>query len=236
MPVTVDLWLTSTEAWLHCQDALTTSLSQSECARRDRLVDPRIGLRFALGRGLLRAVLANRLGIDPAAVEFEIGEAGKPRLAASANLQFNVSASQGRLAIALCTSCEIGVDVECHRTVSDEMLRAPSILSESERTVLAGLPAEARAGTFLRWWTRKEAVAKADGNGVGLGLRKIDAGSPAYAAETRLIHAEGRPFLVCDSDQVDGAYCSVAAATSSQHPQTISIHYGDCAQIVTPWS
>jgi len=235
MPVAVDLWLTSTEAWLHRQDALIVTLSQSERERRDRLLDPRIGLRFALGRGLLRAVLASRLGIDPAAVQFEIGTLGKPRLASSAGgreLRFNVSASQDCLAIALSTDCEVGVDVECHRTVSAEILRSRSVLSNGEREHLAGLPAEERAATFLRWWTRKEAIAKADGRGVGIGLHHIDVGPPAYEAKTRAVHVGGRSFLVCDSERIEGATCAVAAATSPHQIPTAFVRHVDYAPAI----
>jgi hypothetical protein len=45
---------------------------------------------------------------------------------------------------------------------------SPAVLSPAERAMLEGLPEQDRPLRFIEVWTRKEALAKCDGRGLGL--------------------------------------------------------------------
>jgi 4'-phosphopantetheinyl transferase len=151
-------------------ESLAELLSTEEQARAQRLLFNRNRRQFIATRGLLRRLLGERLGVDPARIEFAYDEHGKPRLAApDSGLRFNVSHSDGLAAFAFCEGREVGVDVEAMR---DDLA--------AERIARRYLPAEAadridrsagadRVREFFRAWVRQEAYAK----GRGEGLRAI---------------------------------------------------------------
>jgi hypothetical protein len=68
----------------------------------------------------------------------------------------------------------VGVDVERIREVSDVLGIADAHFSAVERRRLRSLPPAERRAAFIRCWTRKEAVLKASGEGLGLRLDSFD--------------------------------------------------------------
>src|ERR1700730_16298502 len=73
-----------------------SSLSQDERDRAARFHFERDKRRYERRRCLLRVLLARYLCSEPAAVPFRYGPQGKPELAESSELQFNLSHSNGR--------------------------------------------------------------------------------------------------------------------------------------------
>jgi phosphopantetheine--protein transferase-like protein len=67
----------------------------------------------------------------------------------------------------------VGVDLECRRTVAAVESLSLRCFSPTEHRVLMNVPQALREETFLRLWTRKEAVLKARGDGLS-GLQSID--------------------------------------------------------------
>ena len=74
-------------------------LSPDEIERAERFRFEVHRERFIRGRGMMRALLARRLGGHPSSLVFALGEKGKPHLVGSA-LGFNLSHSEGRAAFA----------------------------------------------------------------------------------------------------------------------------------------
>ena len=74
--------------------ALGSWLDPGEGQRADRFRFQRHRDRFVAGRGQMREVLAGYLGVEPQAVVFEYGPAGKPRVAGEGALRFNLSHSE----------------------------------------------------------------------------------------------------------------------------------------------
>ena len=71
-------------------------LSPAEEQRAARFARQELGRRWALARGILRALLARYTGLDPRALEFREGPHGKPALAGTQpSLRFNLSHSGG---------------------------------------------------------------------------------------------------------------------------------------------
>jgi 4'-phosphopantetheinyl transferase len=130
---------------------------------------------FVAARRLLRRLLAAATSDDPRRVAFTFGAAGKPRMDPACGVEFNVSHSRGLVVVAISRVGTVGVDVEYidqsfaagselldiarENYLREEILSGEQALSDSERLLW-----------FYGAWTRKEAVAKADGRGIASDL------------------------------------------------------------------
>ena len=162
--------------------------------------------------GLVRAALATRLGIDPAAVAIEVPASGKPRLAAGhggPDVRFNLSHSGDLAVVALADGHEVGVDVEARDRRRDVDRLAPRVLGDDERAALDATPPGDRLRTFLDAWTRKEAILKAAGEGVhARPLTDVRVSlEPGARFEAAL---DDRRFTVADLDMARGFSGAIA--------------------------
>jgi 4'-phosphopantetheinyl transferase len=156
------------------EEDLLDAEEKDRAARFVRAADSR---RFIRAHAALRVFLARSLGLDPRDVRYETTEHGKPRLAAglaASGLEFNLSHSHEIAVVAATRAGVLGVDVERERELPDAMDIAQKYFSPDERRDLSRLPSAERQGAFFRCWTRKEAVVKADGQGLGLPLDSFD--------------------------------------------------------------
>ena len=156
-----------------------SSLSAGELARAQRMSHPQSRGTFIQARIALRHLLGLYLGMEPAGVHFNVNPHGKPRLQGTdedEGLVFNVSHSGNRVVIGLAWNMPLGVDVEHVRGDRNLGRLAGACLAEGEIDRLQGLPPDLRPAVFYRWWTAKEALVKAIGQGVALGLRSIEVG------------------------------------------------------------
>ena len=78
--------------------------------------------------------------------------------------EFSVSISHCRTAVAVAVSPEgrVGIDVECHRKISEGLLERVCTVEEQAAVRIAKDPTMA----FLQLWTCKEAVLKMRGTGI----------------------------------------------------------------------
>lgn len=141
-------------------------LSTAERARVERLRHQRHRRRFIVARARLRQLLGLRLGIRPEAVELTCGTNGKPRLARG-GWRFSVSRCDDVALFAFSQATEIGVDVEAIRPIREADAIAAQFFSPREKAL-----------DFLYCWTRKEALAKALGDGLSLPLDRLDVLQP----------------------------------------------------------
>ena len=145
------------------------TLSSDEIARAQRFYFPEHRQRFIAGRGTLRAILGQYLGIDPKQVEFEYQPRGKPLLAAKfadQGLLFNLSHSQDLALLGVSYQHQIGVDLEYIRTMSDLEGLAKRFFSSREYEHLRLFSPQEQQQIFFRSWTCKEAYLKATGDGL----------------------------------------------------------------------
>jgi 4'-phosphopantetheinyl transferase len=165
---------------------LARHLSPPEEARAARFVRDADGDAFRVGRGRLREILARWVGSAPEALRFQEGARGKPSLMPGP--QFNLSHSGGVALLAVHSERPLGIDVEAPRPVEQGV--ADRVFSAAERADLAALPPELWQAGFLRGWTRKEAVVKALGIGLGADLEAFDVtltpGAPARVTRCAL--------------------------------------------------
>ena len=145
-------------------------------------------LSYAAAHALLRRALGSALGVAPGALLFARDALGRPRLAAPAGhaIDFNLSHTDGLVAVAISRVGRVGVDVECvecngrdrtplaalYADATLHELRAFG-LRDDEIAEIAALPEALREPHFLDGWTLREAVAKADGRGLSLPFAAI---------------------------------------------------------------
>jgi 4'-phosphopantetheinyl transferase len=168
--------------------ALHDLLSPEERAKAARFRFDRDRHRHVAARAGLRLVLASYLGCEPAAVLMQPGALGKPLLTGPGrvgSISFNLSHSGDWGLLGIGRQRHIGVDIEQHRDIPDLEEVAPSVLSEGELAALRARPPRERVSCFLQMWTRKEAVVKATGAGIGTALDEIeiDPADPARSEE-----------------------------------------------------
>ncbi len=156
-------------------------LSDPERARAARFRFEHDRRHYTVARGTLRELIAERLGLNPAAVRFQTGPHGKPSLAHPGSaLCFNVSHSGDRALIAVADGGrEVGVDLESAARLGearDLPALAARTLTPTDLARWHALPEGERAGEFLRAWTRLEAFGKATGGGLGQVLGTVSVG------------------------------------------------------------
>jgi 4'-phosphopantetheinyl transferase len=207
-------------AELHVWSAQATQfeawLGAEERHRMRRFARADLARSYVVAHGLLRWVLAQALGEAPETIAFHNGEWGKPSIVTVAGtgdpgLAFNLSHAANHVAIALATSTEVGIDVEgIDQLIPREVV--DQCASPSERQFLAELgPADTRIETHALW-TRKEALAKAAGRGLGVPFQDFSVIPRARAGVQTGIHLPLVPgaFSVMDLPLWRGCAGSVA--------------------------
>jgi phosphopantetheinyl transferase len=149
-------------------------LDAADVARTSRVVDRARSRERLAATVALRVLIGAAAGNRWSSVPFVRAAAGKPTLP-GCPCQFSLSHVDGLALIALAPSA-VGVDVERLRSVAIDGERRARIEAAA---VLAGggraLPGSKDQSSFLQAWVRLEALAKADGRGIGYILTVIGA-------------------------------------------------------------
>ncbi len=157
--------------------ALADTLSDDERARRARFVTQTLRDRYAVGRGLLRRLLAGYTGGAPEEVRFRYGHAGKPELEAPAvGLHFNIAHSDAHIALLVSRAGPVGVDIEVVKPFSGMREIARDRFEAEVAELVCALSDDALPDAFYRAWTRYEAGIKAAGLGLGAPVASAPAG------------------------------------------------------------
>jgi len=230
------VWWSSLPTDPQAAAALLDAGERARCATYARAADR---ARFAGGRALARRAVAAELGCDPHEVRLDArcavcGEAhGRPRVlgAGDGMLDLSIAHAGERVVVAVARGAGVGVDVEPIGPFEDLTGAAAGVLAPAERAVLAALPASERAAAFFGYWTRKESLLKATGQGLTVEpatlhvappdepaaliaaprpldparvhLRDLDAG-PGYAACLALLGDGDRPAVEVVTPQAWG--------------------------------
>jgi 4'-phosphopantetheinyl transferase len=143
-----------------------TRLSPDELKRAARLVSTSKRLQFKEARAAVRTILGNYSNIHPTALDFGYTPSGKPYVASLPELAFNVSHTSGLSMLVVGREMQIGVDIEAASDGIDFQRIADLHFAPTESAAIAMLPKARQATAFLIAWTRKEALAKAAGDGI----------------------------------------------------------------------
>lgn len=154
------------DTWLAQAAAM---LSGEERARLSSFAFLRDARQYAAARVLLRLALGHYLDCAPGSVVLYRDAAGKPHVAAAAEVDVSISHCDGCVAVAVARGGRVGIDVErLDRAPADYLALARQFYAEPEYRALR---LEGAGGGFVRFielWTLKEAYVKA----LGLGLAK----------------------------------------------------------------
>lgn len=171
----VEVWLARLDVGTGLTAHHAALLSTDERQRAMRFHFERDRRRYAVARGTLRTLLAKRLGVMEAEIEFNYSKHGKPRLAMPLQpVEFNVSHAHERALFALSREHPVGADIEyLARDVAYRELAA-RFFSLRETDALNRFPQSERPRAFLNGWSRKEAIAKARGTGLSASLSRLE--------------------------------------------------------------
>ncbi|MBK8816964.1 MAG: 4'-phosphopantetheinyl transferase superfamily protein [Methylococcaceae bacterium] len=86
-------------------------------------------------------------------------------------MEFNLSHTGNKIAIAVGYRCQLGIDIELCKTRSSLSALVEKCFDKVEKNYWQQLPETLKAQEFYRFWTRKEAFVKATGRGIALGLK-----------------------------------------------------------------
>jgi 4'-phosphopantetheinyl transferase len=190
-------------------------LDDEERHRASRFVRPTDCRRFVLAHVALRLFLSRCLAVEPANLSYENGVHGKPHLARGLPpLDFNLSHSGEVGLLAAARDRSVGVDVEHVRDVPDAQSIADAHFSVAEREGLRLLPPAERQAAFFYCWTRKEAVIKAGGEGLGSALDDFDV-DLAPGSVTAVKRSGDAAWLVRDLPSPPGYTAAGAVEDSS---------------------
>jgi 4'-phosphopantetheinyl transferase len=170
----IEVWRVNLRVSATTGGALAALLSPEERERMWKYHFERDRRRFAVTRGALRRLLGWYVQEPPGAVCIELDAAGKPLLGDGSNgrrVCFNVTHAEDLALICVSTYCQVGVDAERVRNIPEAAALAESCFRSGEAAfVSAPGTASQRSKRFLTCWTRKEAVMKAIGGGLRIGL------------------------------------------------------------------
>lgn len=157
-------------------------LDSGERLRATRLLHLDDRCSYIAAHTLKRLLLSALTGRKPAELEFVAEAHGKPRLAGNETIHFNLSHTSGMSVVACSRIGPVGVDVECRSLVPIEKDAAKLVLRDDELEIVEA--AADRDLAFRRFWTAKEAVAKAEGKGLCMPMRDLSAVNDVIVTST----------------------------------------------------
>lgn len=206
-PLLVEVFLVQVKPICTSEVAL---LSPAERLRLFELRSEAARNEFVSLRACLRLILAERLGGSPQSVAI-LAKPGYPPVVRDGGWYFSLSHSRTYGVVALARGGPIGVDIEADHQVQDAMAIARAVLHPSECDWVSGHSVDTRSGAFLQLWVRKEAVVKASGQGLVVGLDSWPVLTvPDQAGSSVDVELQGRVWRVRDVAGLSGHFMALA--------------------------
>lgn len=188
--------------------------------------------QFATARALLRLVLAPLVDLPPRAIELGVRcqrcgsqDHGKPQLLGSSTpASFNLTHVDGTVAVAVTTGRAVGIDVTAARDGADPRSEAlaATALAPGERAAYRRLPPDERGHAMAVWWSRKEAVLKATGDGLAVDPARVLVSDPSH------------PPALLGWDLGGGSPVSSAPAYARLHDLRRGTDHVGCVAVIGP--
>lgn len=127
----------------------------------------------------MRTVLSKYVDVPPEAWRFVTNEYGRPEIDEPKEarwLKFNLSHTNGLIALIIARDREVGVDVEDRERRGRMLAVADRYFSPSEVEALRSLPTGEQLDRFFLYWTLKESYIKARGMGLAIPLSQFSFG------------------------------------------------------------
>ena len=199
-------------------------LSDEESARSAKFRATRHRKCYIVRHGILRELLSAYLSCRPSELKIFTDSKGKPYVVDSVletPLQFSMSHSAGLAVFAFSRSAAIGVDIE--RIFGFPELReiASQHFTPAEIKEVDCCPESNRVEVFFKLWARKEAVLKANGEGLALPLRCVDVSTQITDVGTWSVLVEGditgREYQLTDVIVAPGFATAVAVCSNGKN-------------------
>lgn len=148
-------------------------ITDAERARHDRYKFEHSRREYRTTRALVREVLSRYASVAPEQWQFAANAWGRPEISGPSGaprLRFNLTNTQGMVAIIVSSEHEVGLDVEPLDRDSETTAIADRYFSPSEVRALFSLPKDEQRARFFDYWTLKEAYIKACGMGLAIPL------------------------------------------------------------------
>jgi 4'-phosphopantetheinyl transferase len=196
---------------------LSQILSEDELVRAERFHFKKHKIRFIACRGFLRKILSCYSDTQPDVLQFSYSSLGKPSLVSSTtqdSVCFNVSHSKNTALFAIAHNCDLGIDIEYIRSISDLDQLVKRFFSSGEYKIIHSLSGNKKKEVFFNMWTMKEAYLKATGEGLS-GLEHVEV---CFDSEikTSLMRA-GCPLSGCSVHQFKPAPGYTGAMVVKKH-------------------
>jgi 4'-phosphopantetheinyl transferase len=175
-PDEVHVWCLDLKVGQNDLDYLFCLLADDEKNKARRFRIPKAHEAFIARRGLLRILLSRYLGGEARALRFTYNAFDKPILESASEsygLHFNVSHADDIALIAVSRN-DVGIDIERVDIEYPCLTIAKEFFAPREVSALRALSPSEVAHAFFRYWTAKEAIAKATGQGLSVPLDKIE--------------------------------------------------------------
>ncbi len=152
-------------------DIYTKILDAEEILRASKFYKKEDRERFITGRAVLKKLLGLYLKRSPELIKIIPDQNRKPVIKDYRHLHFNVSHSKDCIAFAIADT-NVGIDVECINDNFNYSLTAQSCFTVGEINYIkeSFVPVK----EFFKLWTRKEAILKANGNGLSDEMNKLN--------------------------------------------------------------
>ncbi len=142
-------------------------LSEEERMTSAQKINTNLKNQSVLSFGLRRKCLGKILQVDPSSLSFKEIENKKPALV-NYSYHFNVSHSDDYWTMCACENSAVGVDIEDVQRSVETLELAQRFFHEEEAAYIKTHPT-----SFWEFWTAKEAILKAMGEGITGGLSHI---------------------------------------------------------------
>ncbi|MBB3969450.1 4'-phosphopantetheinyl transferase family protein [Mucilaginibacter phyllosphaerae] len=161
----VHIWRVCISQNLKRLERFEALLTADETVRAGKYRQQKDTYRFIVSRGMQRIILGRYVNTPPAQLKFILGENKKPCLMSQDGntIHYNVSHAGDWIVLAVAT-LPVGADVE----YADAAFSFQEILADNfSREEVAYINQDNAAHRFYTLWTRKEAILKATGQGIG---------------------------------------------------------------------
>ena len=210
----VHVWIFSTEISAERFSEFRNFLSKDEIVRAERFKFEADRVRFVASHGALRKILGSYCAAHAQDLVFGLGNHGKPFLTSPIlPVQFNLSHSGTRAAIAVTRNTRCGIDIEKVRAQISDQAIAERFFCAREIEWLQSLPAERRSPGFFRLWSVKESILKAVGSGMSIPLSKVDASPVLEGSSSSLSIEDGGELIslwVAELQSIEGYTAALA--------------------------
>jgi 4'-phosphopantetheinyl transferase len=158
--------------------------------------------RYIAAHAQLRLLLASVVNTNPQQLRIGRNQYGKPYLSDYPEVAFNLSHTANKLAVVIGVNCQLGVDIEQIKPRNSITALVARCFAEEEQAYWQQQPKAEQLCAFYPFWVRKEAVVKAIGRGIALGLSQCVINPDNPSRLIRLPAGYGRPedWLIGDID------------------------------------